>query len=138
MVKVKTYSSADVEAKANAHDVNLVMVGSRITSMMLIVNCRRDAVISRHLVVDGIIHWDSGATSNTRLLDMAAIGALHIRIRSIVAVWLKLDAEVVLPKCQQVERKVSSSGDLRRCPCCSELLGHWRLSECRRTQYSKT
>lgn len=95
----KTYSSADIKAKANAHDVNLVVVGSRsMTTSAVSCTIGIHAVICWHRIVDGVVHRNSGATSDAWLLNMATREALQVRISSVVTVGLKLDAEFVLYK----------------------------------------
>jgi nucleotide-binding universal stress UspA family protein len=73
MTGTMTYSSTDVETKANAHDVNLVVIGSR----SMTTSAGRWAIgihgeIRRHGSVDRVIHGNSGATSHAGLLDTAA------------------------------------------------------------------
>jgi len=68
-----THSSTDVETKANAHDINLVVIGSR----SMTAGAGRWTVgihgeIRWHGSVDRIIHRNSGATSDAWLLDAAA------------------------------------------------------------------
>lgn len=92
-----TYSSADVEAKANAHDVNLIVVGGRsMTTMMRDWTAVRIAVRHWHGVVGEVAHGNRGPTSHTWLFDVAARDVLPNWFDCIVTVGFKLDAEVVL------------------------------------------
>jgi hypothetical protein len=101
MTGTMTYGSTDVETKANAHDVNLVVIGSR--SMTVGAGNGTNDVhgdIRWHGSVDRVIHRNSGATSDAWLLDTAARQAFQEWGTNVVTVELKLDAEFILEKCQ--------------------------------------
>lgn len=101
MTGTMTYSSTDVKTKANAHDVNLVVIGSRsMTTSAGNWTIDIHGEKSWHGSVKRVIHRNSGATSDARLLDTAARQGFQQWRTNVVTVELKLDAEFILDKCQ--------------------------------------
>ena len=63
---MKTCRSANIKAKANAVDVDLVMIGCWSMTMAMVRRRRAKGrgMTSCHGIVDRILYWNSGATSN--------------------------------------------------------------------------